>query len=161
VIPTNKRLDYAAGFIGLGMLDEASDELEAIAFTDRFFPEVLLARIELYMKANQWDMVVNLARALIKQRPEEERPWIALAYALRRQKQIAEAREILLTAEPLHGKTSSILHYDLACYSSLLGDQDTAKERLNQACKMDKNWKEAALNDHDLKSLWDEIESMK
>lgn len=143
------------------MLDAAADELEAIAFTDRLLPEVLLARVELYVAAKQWSMVVDLARVLTKQRPEEERPWIALAYALRKQKQIAEARDVLLAAALLRGITSAILNYNLACYYSPLGDQETAKDRLSRACKMDKTWKEAALDDRDLEALWDQIAAMK
>lgn len=160
MISTQRRLEYASGFIELGMLDEVSDELESIAFTDRLLPAVLLTRIELSMEAKHWDMVIDLGRALTKQCPEHERPWIALAYALREQQQIAAAREVLLEAESLHGRTSSILHYNLACYYSLLGDQRTAKERLRRACKMEQSFKQAALEDQDLSALWGQIPAM-
>jgi hypothetical protein len=36
-----------------------------------------------------------------------------------------------------------------------------AKKRLGIACKMDKQWKEAALHDSDLKAIWDDIAAMK
>jgi hypothetical protein len=34
MISTAKRLTYAEGYIGLGMVNEAADELEQIAFAD-------------------------------------------------------------------------------------------------------------------------------
>ena len=41
MIPTTRHLQYARGYIGLGMDAEASDELEAIDWDDRMKPEVL------------------------------------------------------------------------------------------------------------------------
>jgi hypothetical protein len=39
--PTARHLEYARGYVGLGMVNEASDELEAIDWDDRMKPEVL------------------------------------------------------------------------------------------------------------------------
>ena len=64
MISTQRRLEYASGFIQLGMLEEAANELESIAATDRFFPEVLLVRIELQMEAKHWEAVIELGRAI-------------------------------------------------------------------------------------------------
>src|SRR4051812_46600834 len=154
MISTQRRLEYASGFIQLGMLEQAANELESIAFTDRFFPEVLLVRIELQVEAKLWDAVIELGRTMTAQHPARERPWIALAFALREQQRITEARDVLLAADVLHGAESALLHYNLACYYSLLGDQTTAKKRLRQAYVMDKSWKDEALNDSDLSALW-------
>jgi hypothetical protein len=74
---------------------------------------------------------------------------------------IAEAKAVLLEGEPLHGKQCGVLHYNLACYYCLLGAMAEAKKRLSMACKMDKGWKEAALDDSDLKAMWDDIAAMK
>lgn len=41
MILTSRRLQYARGYIELGMVNEASDELEAIDWDDRTKPEVL------------------------------------------------------------------------------------------------------------------------
>jgi Tfp pilus assembly protein PilF len=112
------------------------------------------------METKAWDAVIELARAMTAKHPARERPWIALAFALREQQRIAEARDVLLAADVLHGAESALLHYNLACYYSLLGDQVTAKERLRRACKMDPDWKAQALNDTDLSALWDEISAL-
>jgi len=41
MIPTARHLQYARGYIDLGMVNEASDELETIDWDDRMKPEVL------------------------------------------------------------------------------------------------------------------------
>ena len=147
---TPRHLRYASGYLELGMVDEASAELERIAFGDQLQLPVLAVRIELHMTAKHWDSVVGLGRTLTQQTPENERGWICWAYALREQQQIAEAKAVLLKAEPLHGGTSAVLHYNLACYDCLLGDLSEAKRRLATACRMEKSFEAAALDDPDL-----------
>jgi hypothetical protein len=44
VIPSTRHLQYARGYIALGMVDQASDKLEAIGWDDRMKPEVLAMR---------------------------------------------------------------------------------------------------------------------
>ena len=65
-IPTSKHLSYAQGFIELGLLDDAANELEKVAFEDRLTAPVLLSRMNLYMAAKQWDMVEAMAKPLVK-----------------------------------------------------------------------------------------------
>ncbi len=150
---TPRRLRYASGYIELSMFNEASDELEAIVAEDRFAPPVLAVRLELHMAAGHWETVVGIGRDLAEKTPEQERAWICWAYALRELQRIDEARAVLLEAEPRHGQTSALLHYNLACYYCLLGEIATARSRLAQACKLEPKFKEAALQDRDLDGL--------
>lgn len=82
-----------------------------------------------------------------------ENSWIGWAYALRELEQVEEAREVLLKAEIRHGKASAVLHYNLACYDSLLGELASARARLATACRMDGRFKQAAKDDPDLRAL--------
>ena len=152
---TSRRVQYALGYLELGMLNEASEELEAVAFDDRFRPDVLAARIELGMTAKHWAVVVGLGQELTARAPELERGWIGWAYALRELGRVAEAKEVLLKAEPRHGAESATLHYNLACYHCLLGEREVARMRLTRACGMHPEFKESALEDPDLKALWE------
>ena len=161
MIPTSRHLQFASGYIDLGMLNEASDELEAIEGEDRLSPEVMSVRRDLYMEAKQWDLLLAVSRELARQRPKLDKGWIGWAFALRELQRVEEAKAVLLEAEPIHGKKSALLHYNLACYACLLGDHVEAKKRLRVACKMDKRWKSAALDDEDLKAMWDEIAAIK
>ena len=150
---TAKRLRYASGYTELGMLNEASDELEAIDFADRFLPEVLAARIELHMAAKHWETVVGVGRELTARAPAIEQGWISWAFALRELNRVAEAKAVLIEAEQ-QGISCAVLDYNLACYHSILGEMADAKKRLHRACSMEARFKKDALDDPDLEALW-------
>jgi hypothetical protein len=157
MIPLSRRLEHTAGYIALGMLDEASDELEAVEGADRLSAVVMAARIDLYVAAKNWDLLLAVSRELVRQVPNDDRGWIHAAFALRELNRVAEARAVLLGAEPVHGKVCGLLHYNLACYECLLGETAEAKRRLALACTLDRGLKTTALDDPDLKALRDEI----
>lgn len=154
---TARRIRHANGYIGLGMTSEASDELESIEGEDRLSLEVMIVRSELYMQAKNWDLLVAVAREVVRCNPDSEKGWIDWAYALRELNRVKEAKAVLLEAEPRHGKSCGGLHYSLACYHCLLGELPEARERLRTACKMDKQWKAAALDDPDIEAIWGEV----
>jgi Tfp pilus assembly protein PilF len=81
---------------------------------------------------------------------------ISLAYATRRAESIQAAKEILLNAEPRFPK-EAVIEYNLACYFCQTGDLQNAKNYLKKAFKIDLNWRMAALQDEDLKLLWNSL----
>jgi tetratricopeptide (TPR) repeat protein len=150
---TQRRLRYASGYTELRMFAEAAREIQGVAVEDRFAPEVLTAQVNLCVETKAWEKAVTIGRCLATRAPELEAGWISCAYALRELGRIGEARDCLLEAEPRHGATSAVLHYNLACYYSLLGEPATARERLQRACKMEPRFKAEALEDRDLEAL--------
>jgi hypothetical protein len=50
-----------------------------------------------------------------------------------------------------------IFHYNLACYVCQLGDLEKAKQSLHRAFKLDPGMRVMALDDEDLKPLWEAI----
>ena len=161
MVPTKRRLEYASGFLELGMLNEASDELEEIEGDARMSAEVMKLRVDLYHQAEDWELLLAVAKALSRLTPKDEQGWISWAYALRHLGRIPEAQNVLLKAESIHGDTSAVLHYNLACYACLTGDMKEAKSRLSTACKMDAQSKVDALDDPDLKAMRDDFANMK
>jgi tetratricopeptide (TPR) repeat protein len=161
MIPTRRHLEHASGYIALGLINEAAKEMALIPPEDWARPEVLAVRIELHVAGKEWDMVIGYGEQLARRHPEEEHGWISWGFALRELNRLDDAKAVLLEAEPIHGKECGVLHYNLACYYCLLGNQAEAKKRLRIACKMGKHWKQAALDDEDLKAMWDEIGSKK
>ena len=157
---TARRLRYASGYLGLAMLHEATEELALISPADAAHPDVLGVRIELHTEKKQWDFVVGYGEQLARQHPEKDAGWIAWAYALRELNRVEEAKAVLLEAEPLHGRNSGVLHYNLACYHCLLGERNDARQRLRKAFRMGQHWKEAALEDGDLTAMREEIATM-
>ena len=161
MITTLRHLQYASGFIELGMFVEASGELKAIIQTDQQSPEVVSVRIDLHMHSKQWEAVIKASQKLIQHKPEDDKGWISRAFALRELELVEEAQAVLLEAEPLHGKKCALLHYNLACYACLLGNKAEAKRRLTTAFRMDKTWKQSALEDSDLITMRTVISAMK
>jgi len=161
MISTRRHLQYASGHIELGMFQEAAAELAAIRPSDQLLPEVIGVRIDLHMQAKHWQTVLQLAQDFIRFSPDDEKGWISRAYALRELELIEEAQAVLLEAEPLHGEKCGVLHYNLACYACLLGNKIEAKRRLAIAIKLDKAWKQSALDDPDLKAMRSVIVAMK
>ena len=130
--------------------------LEEIAPEDKNRNEVLGARVVLYMAAKKWDMAAAVASHLVKVEPENEAWWISLAYSVRRTESVEKAEAILLRAQAIHPKVAMIA-FNLACYASVTGRMEEAKERLRHAIELDKDIRGLALDDEDLKPLWDWI----
>lgn len=154
-ISTQKHLEYARGYIGLGMIREAAAELKMIEGAAGELLEVQRVQVDLYMEAKRWDRVVKIAGGVARKLPEDEQVWISWAYALRELQYVKEAEEVLLKAEKEHGHKSAILHYNLACYACLQGCFEEANKRLKRAIKLDKRFEDEWGDDPDLKSLMD------
>ena len=138
------------------MFDDAAMVLEEIAPEDKTRNEVVGARVNLYMAAKKWDMAAAVASHLVKVEPENEAWWINLAYSVRRSEGIEQAEAILLRAQAIHPKVAMIA-FNLACYAGVAGRFEDAKERLRNAIDLDKDVRKLALDDEDLRPLWDWI----
>lgn len=153
MISTSRRVEYAIGYLGLGLLQEAAAELDAVDEADRFAPEVMAARLDLHTTAKEWDRVADYARRLLALDEDNVAAWVALGCAVRRTESLLAAKQVLLQAERLHGATHAVIHYNLACYTCLLGELEVAKVYLAYACKLDPAFKAAALADPDLQAI--------
>jgi Flp pilus assembly protein TadD len=96
----------------------------------------------------------------VKVEPENEAWWISLAYSVRRVEGVEKAEAILLRAQSIHPKVAMIA-FSLACYASVTGRIEEAKVRLRRAIELDKDTRVLALDDEDLRPLWDWIGGLK
>ena len=140
----------------IGMLDDAALALEEIEPKDKTRTEVLGARVVLYIAAKKWDMAAAVASHLVKVEPENEAWWINLAYSVRRSEGVEKAEAVLLRAQVIHPKVAMIA-FSLACYASVTGRMEEAKARLQHAVELDRNVRRLAVDDDDLRPLWDLI----
>jgi len=154
--PDRQHCEAAAGYVELGMLLEANAELEEIDPFNRAAPEVLALRIEIYRGLAKWELMQDLAKRLTDFQPGDVQWTISLAYATRRADSIHAAKKILLNAEPKFPKEATI-KYNLACYFCQTGDIKTATDYLRKAFEIDLNLRMAALDDDDLKPLWESL----
>lgn len=77
------------------------------------------------------------------------------AYALRREKSVAEARRVLGEAVLYHPAFAPIL-FNLACYACAMGDVEFARELLPKVFAIDNDFKDVALDDEDLEPIFGE-----
>src|SRR5690242_20372578 len=154
--PDRQHWQAAIGYVELGMFAEADSELDKIDPFCRALPEVLAVRLAIYRGLKKWELMQEIAKRLKEFEPDNVQWTISLAYATRRADSIQAAREILLHAEPKFPK-EGIIKYNLACYSCQTGEIQKAKNYLQRALEIDLNWRMAALEDEDLKPLWDSL----
>jgi len=100
----------------------------------------------------------EIAKRLKEFEPDNVQWRISLAYATRRAYSIDVAMEILLGAEAKFPREAAI-PYNLACHYCQVGEMETAKRYLKNAFEIDLNWRKAALEDDDLKPLWDSLQT--
>jgi Flp pilus assembly protein TadD len=79
-----------------------------------------------------------------------------LAYATRRAESVEKAETILLRAHELH-QDNALIEFNLACYASVTGRFEDARVRLRHAIELDREIRRLALDDDDLRPLWDGI----
>ncbi len=154
MIPLETHLSYALGYLQLGLVAAAREELAALPPETLTTPAVLAVRLEIAMADETWEEVITLAPDLVAHDATRERPWVAWAYALRERERIEEARETLLAGARLVTEPSPLVDYNLACYACLLGDLPEARRLLAGVVARDRSWREVARTDSDLAPLF-------
>jgi len=153
-------LSATIGWLELGNIAEARAELDQIDSDLAQHPDVLEVRWLLCAEEKRWDEGLQVARALLKAAPNRSTGWLHQAYALRRVPNgtVKHAWDALLPAFDKFPKESTI-SYNLACYACQMGQLDAARTWFQRALVIggrDKI-KHMALDDSDLKPLWEEI----
>lgn len=139
---------------------DADAKLEEIDPDVRHVPEVLAVRLQSYCGLKKWELMQTVASKLAKHDPNEVQWAVSWAYATRRADSIEIARNILLHALERHPE-ATILHFNLACYECQLVNMEEAKERLGRTVELAPQWRMLAMEDEDLKLLWDSLGSQK
>ena len=155
--PDNLHLQAAQGWLELGSYIEANEELEKITPHLRAHPDVLEMRWHIYAKEENWSACVGIAEAIILIDPNRLDAWIHRSFALHELKRTQEAFDQLLPGEDRFPKVWTI-PYNLACYCAQLGRLEEGKAWFKQAMAIDEHTvKELAIDDSDLKPLWDSM----
>jgi tetratricopeptide (TPR) repeat protein len=156
-----KLIQYAKGWLELGLPLEASDELDRISAGLRAHPDVLMVRYVVYAALQKWEMAAEIAHTICTMLPEEPAGFIHLACSLHELKRTKEARDVLL---PIAHKfpNNPTIPYHLACYFCRLGDKRAALQWLTRAIDLTNSAevKLQALDDPDLQDLLTDISSI-
>ena len=156
--PDNHHLSAAVGWLELGNPGEAKAEVDRIDAKYRTHPLVVRVRCEVYGREKNWEAVLELARTMITETPEDPYGWISRSNALHFLKRYQEAYDRLLPAmEKFPGNAE--MRYNLACFCCRMNRIEEARQWLNKAFNLESGaqLKAAALADPDLELLWAEI----
>jgi predicted Zn-dependent protease len=148
-----KQLQAAVGYLELGMIEDAANEIECIRPDQKNSSEVLEVRMEIYRTAEKWTLMEVVARELWKRHPDEPVYWNHFAWAVRRAESIESANDILKDAVKKFPK-DALTRFNLGCYACQMGELKLAKEWVRQAIDFDPKFKLLALDDPDLEPLW-------
>lgn len=147
--PDPRTFNAAVGYLQLGLADDAWEELESLPPDQRDCAAVVELRVEIYRQLEKWEAARIDAEAMTRRNPKNSGWWISWAYALRREKSVEEAREILREALQLH-PDELMISYNLACYASVLGELDEARRLLKRVFSEDSDFRAMAVEDPDL-----------
>jgi tetratricopeptide (TPR) repeat protein len=117
---------------------------------------VLALRIEIYRKLKKWELMQEIAKRLNDFQPNDIQWVLSYAFATRRAVSIEVAKEILRKSVAKFPKEAAVF-FNLACYECQLRQFDSAKKYLKHAFAIDPNWRLQALEDEDLKLLWNDL----
>jgi Flp pilus assembly protein TadD len=151
-LQTVRALQYAEGYLALGMKRDAATALGDVAPGEQDALPVLAMRAAVFQELAEWARAEEAATRLCERSPDDAGHWIQRAYAVRRSRSIEAARRILLEAMTLHPE-ESIIRFNLACYDAQLGRLDSARVFLAQACELNAHCVELAKTDPDLEPL--------
>ena len=143
----------------LGNNREAGAEILKITPEQREHPDVLELRWQIYSKEKRWDACVDIGQAIIKADPNRAAGWLNQAEALRYKGDFKGAyANLYLVFDDFPGNWR--VPYDLARYSSLLGELDEAREWFKKATLIgEKAVQKKGVDDPDLKPMWDSIQT--
>jgi tetratricopeptide (TPR) repeat protein len=154
-------INSAMGWLELGNPAEAELEIRQVQAAVAELPDILELRWAIHAKGAQWDCCLRVADSLLKADDTRASAWINRAYALRRVENgsIQKAFDALQPAADKFPDEITI-PFNLACYTSLLGQLEEAKQWLVRALEIARKDKQLegfevmALSEPDLNPLW-------
>jgi tetratricopeptide (TPR) repeat protein len=154
----NFLLRAAQGWIELGLPHEAWAELQQVPAEAQHRLEVMLLSLDTLQTLKQWKECATLGEEAARRYPDCGAIYLVTAYAIRRSRSLAEAREFLLQATDALAE-EAMFHFNLACYACQLGDMDETMHRLETAFRLDPKYRAQALDDEDLRPMWDRLKA--
>lgn len=151
-----RQLRIAEGYAELGMHEEALAELDKLSGQVEDFPEILRMRVAIVLQLREWGTALHLSRRLCQLLPNESYGFIHAAFCLHELGKTLEAKETLLNG-PASLLDQPLYYYNLGCYDAVLGNLEQARAYLRASFRLNKEFREIAKNDADLKELRDSL----
>jgi len=147
-----KHLEYASGYLDLGMYDDAVQEADlALALTPNLSPAIAIKSTALW-QANRLTEAEPFVARLAELNPRDAGIWINLAYIRRRTRSLDAAIDTLQHAFEVNPQ-DPLAHYNMACYRAVQHRPDEAIELLRNAFHLDPKLRVLAKVEPDLAGL--------
>ncbi|MEO0445670.1 MAG: hypothetical protein AAF191_06290 [Verrucomicrobiota bacterium] len=157
--PANRVLDCAEGYLRLGMLEEALQELSSLKREEQFAAPALQLRVAIFIQGKRWTEALEASEALVIADPETHHGYLHVSYCLHELGRTGEARDRLQKV-PEFVRHQPLYCYNLACYEAQLGDHHSAEDWLEVAFSLDHSLIEVARTDTDLAPLGELLEDL-
>jgi predicted Zn-dependent protease len=92
--PDSHYLNAALGWLGLGLREDATAELNLISPEHQEHPDVLETRWSIHAGECQWDAALEAVRKLLLRAPDRAVGWLHYAYALRRAPEVSSGNRV-------------------------------------------------------------------
>ncbi len=147
-----RTLEAAAGWLELGVADEALAELDTLPAEARTQRHALELTLAAQMASEAWNPAADTARLLCLKAADEPHFFLSAAFCLHETGDTHAACNWLLRGpKSLFGM--AVFHYNIACYLWKLGHASRARSHLRRAIVMDDSLLEAARDDGDLAGI--------
>ena len=147
-------LSEAEGYLELGLLAPAMERLRLAESSGHCPFECALLHGGWHREKNDYLAAIPFFEKALKVRPGDIPATVGLGWSLKRVGKVelaAEAYEQALKHHPKEG----LLHYNLACYRSLMNQSKEALRALDKALKIDNQFRELARHEEDFAFIRD------
>lgn len=150
-------MQQAEGYLQLGLYEDAWNALDDISSDREADESVLLMRVQIAIKQENWELGVMVANGAICLHPGAVDFYITGAYCIRRHQSLEAAYELLSQAEEDCVQLSALWCYRMACYESQLGRFESVGAHLRKATLFDAELEKRSAVDEDLKPWFESM----
>ncbi|MEM7698788.1 MAG: tetratricopeptide repeat protein [Verrucomicrobiota bacterium] len=150
-------LDSARGYIDLGMLDDAWEELEKLSPDLQELAPTIELRIVIRLDQENYPEAFALCEALTTAYPNLHSGFVQGGFCLHAAGETAKAVDFLQSG-PASLKDEPVYYYNLACYEVALGRSQAALTWLKRSIKLNPRNRAIAKADPDLAPLVEQLE---
>lgn len=145
-------LSFVRGYIELGMLNAAEQELDKLQVPQRCHADVIELRVRILLGRERYERAAWLARSAAKVYPGVAEFYFYAAHAYESLDRPEDARAVWISAPTLF-HVSGIFHFNLARVEVKLGNHDSARQHIALAIELDPAIEARAVKDPALRLL--------
>lgn len=147
-----RAIEEAEGYTELGMLEHALRALQRRGSLVHGNPRACYLLGEALRDLDRYEEALLPLERSADLMPDDIHVWLALGWCYKRTGQLAKAIESLERAVKIDA-SEAVLHYNLACYLSLVRNRTMALRHLSRALEIDTNYRDMIPDEPDFDSL--------